>query len=485
MFSLFKSPDVKRSKHPIYLFNTATRKNEEFQSLKDKEVTIYACGPTVYDHIHIGNLRAYLLPDLLQRVFLYNGYQVKLTINFTDFGHLTDDADSGEDKMMKGLRREGLPITIEAMRGFAQTYIESFKHDNDAFGNLTATHYTRASDYIQEQIKLIETLEEKGYTYTISDGIYFDISKFPSYGVLGNIDLSALKAGARVEVNQEKHHPADFALWKNGPLGWKSKWGLGFPGWHIECTAMAFATLGKQIDIHTGGEDLMYTHHNGEIAQAECITGKQYVKYWLHNAHIKINDEKIAKSAGNGLRLSDLVADGYTPEDYRYWLLQSHYRTTANFSYEALSASKQALLKLKRFVYEELADITPTVINSVYEERFMLAIHNDLDTPKAIAILWDVVKDNQIKVGEKMATIVAFDSILNIGLSKDGEVGRAELGFINQNDIPEDIQALLDQREVARIAHNWPEADRIRDTIAVQGFQLEDTPLGPKISRII
>lgn len=484
MFRLFKSAPVKNIPSAIYLHNSATRQLEEFKSLKDSEVLIYACGPTVYDHIHIGNLRAYLLPDLLHRLFLYCGYQVKLTINFTDFGHLSDDGDAGEDKMMKGLTREGLPITIDAMRGFAETYIDSFKADNKAFGNLPATYYTRASDYLEEQIKLIETLEQKGYTYEISDGVYFDISKFPSYGVLGNIDLNAMKAGARVEINPEKHHPADFALWKKGALGWNSKWGVGFPGWHIECTAMAFATLGKQLDIHTGGEDLMYTHHNGEIAQAECITGKQYVKYWLHNAHIKIDDEKISKSLGNGLRVADIIEDGYSPTDYRYWLLQSHYRTTANFSYDALGAAKQALTKLKRFVYEELADITPTMVNEDYEKRFVEAMQNDLDTPKAISILWDLVKDSQVKVGEKLITIHAFDSILNLGLSLDGDTGRAELGYISNTDIAEDIQMLINEREVARIAHNWPEADRIRDTIASKGYQLEDTASGPKISRL-
>lgn len=484
MFSLFKSSRNTNIQSPIFLHNSATRKLGEFKPLKDGEVTIYACGPTVYDHIHVGNLRAYLLPDLLHRLFLYCGYQVKLTINFTDFGHLTDDADAGEDKMLNGLRKAGLPITIEAMRDFAQTYISSFKADNTSFGNLPATYYTRASDYIKEQVKLIETLEEKGYTYEIADGVYFDISKFPSYGVLGNIDLSAMKAGARVEINPDKHHPADFALWKKGSLGWTSKWGVGFPGWHIECTAMAFATLGKQLDIHTGGEDLMYTHHNGEIAQAECITGKQYVKYWLHNAHIKINDEKISKSLGNGIRLANLIEDGYSPEDYRYWLLQSHYRTTANFSYEALNAAKQALSKLKRFVYEELADITPTMVNEDYETRFINAIQNDLDTPKAIAIMWDLMKDPAVKVGEKLITIHAFDSILNIGLSLDGETGRAELGYLTNTDIPEEIQALIDEREVARIAHNWPEADRLRDTISARGYQLEDTQNGPKISRL-
>jgi len=424
------------------------------------------------------------VPDLLRRLFLYNGYHVKSTINFTDFGHLSDDADAGEDKMVKGMRREGLPITLEAMRGFAEPYIESFKKDNIAFGNLPPTNYTRASDYIKEQIKLIQTLEEKGYTYKINDGVYFDISKFPNYGELGNINLEELKAGARVEVNSEKRQPADFALWKNGDLGWPSRWGIGFPGWHIECTAMAFATLGKQIDIHTGGEDLMYTHHNGEIAQAECITGKKFVSYWLHNAHITIHNQKIAKSSGNGLNLSELQNQGFSPADYRYWLLTSHYRTTSNFSLEALESSKQALVRLQRFVYEELDDVKPIRVNDVYETNFLTALHDDLDTPKAIAILWDLVKDDSISHAEKLATIHACDSLLEIGLSKTPAEGKVSLGYVKKVAIPVDVQTLIEEREVARRASNWAEADRLREAISVQGYTIKDTPSGFQISKI-
>lgn len=467
----------------IYLYNSATKQKEEFKPLKPGLVTMYACGPTVYDHIHIGNLRAYLLPDLLHRLFLYNGYKVKFTINFTDFGHLSDDGDAGEDKIMKGMTAAGLPINIEAMREFAVPYIESFKKDNKIFGNLPATTYARASDYIQEQIKLIETLDEKGYVYETSDGVYFDISKFPKYGVIGNIDLNQIKAGARVEVNKEKKHPADFALWKKGALGWKSKWGVGFPGWHIECTAMIFATLGKQIDIHTGGEDLKYTHHNAEICQAESVTGKTFVNYWLHNSHITMSGEKIAKSVGNGLTLRELADKGYSAHDYRYWLLQSHYRTTANFSFEALDAAKQALTRLKRFVYEELDGIKPTNVVAKYEAEFMNAMQDDLDTPKAIATLWDLVKDVSLQPGEKLATIISFDSLLEVGLSKDSATGKAELGYLPLSEVPEDVKELLDQRDVARLAQNWPEADRLREAIKLKGYEIEDSTEGVKVTK--
>ena len=258
---------------------------------------------------------------------------------------------------------------------------------------------------------------------------------------------------------------------------------MGFPGWHIECTAMAFATLGKTIDVHTGGEDLMYTHHNGEIAQAECASGKPFVHYWLHNAHITIKDEKIAKSAGNGIKLSDLIEKGYSPADYRYWLLTSHYRTTANFSYKALDACKQALLRLKRFVYEELRDVKASSLNADYEQRFMAAIHDDFDTPGAIAILFELMKDNAVADNEKLATIHAFDSILEIGLSLSSEDGAHALGFVSSTEIPNTIQTLVDEREAARIAQNWPEADRLREALSVQGYTVEDSAEGPKLSK--
>lgn len=480
MFGLFEVNED-RSLQPLYLYNTATKQKELFKPLKKKMVTIYSCGPTVYDHIHIGNLLAYLLPDLLTRLFLVSGYQVKSTINFTDFGHLTDDGDHGEDKIMKGMRREGLSISLESMRTFAEPYIESFKMDNQKFGNRAPSNYTRASDYVRQQVKLIETLEQKGYAYETSDGVYFDVGKFPKYGQLGNLDLDKMKAGARVEVNKEKHHPADFALWKKGELGWDSRWGLGFPGWHIECTAMAFATLGKQIDIHTGGEDLMYTHHNGEIAQAECATGKKYVNYWLHNAHVKTNDEKFAKSAGNGLSLKDLEAKGYCPLSYRYWLLQSHYRTAANFSWQALDSAAEAHSRLKRLVYLDLAEVKPTAVSSEYEMKFTKAMHDDLNTPQALAILWELVKDEEVSLGSKLATIHLFDSYLGLGLSLPVAEGQAKLGFLPKSAWPTELATTIKEREAARDAKEWETADSLRQKIVAAGYQLEDTASGPQL----
>ncbi len=467
---------------PLYFFNSASRKKEVFTSLKPGVVTMYSCGPTVYDHIHIGNLRSFLLADLIKRVCLYNGYQVKHVINFTDFGHLTDDGDAGEDKMMKALKREGKPISLSAMREVADTYMRSFKEDNDAFRNIRPTKYTPASEYVREQIRLIQTLYEKGYAYETSDGVYFDISKFPAYGLLGNINVQELQSGARVTVNSEKRHPADFALWKKGLLGWESMWGKGFPGWHIECTAMIFTTLGKQIDIHTGGEDLMYTHHNGEIAQAEAVTGKKYVSYWLHNAHLKINDTKIAKSLGNGIRLSGLMDRGFSPLVYRYWLLTGHYRSSMNFTFEALDASKQALFRLRRFVFEECKNVSGT-ISEPYRKKFHTAINDDLDTAKAIALMWEVVKDTSLSNPDKVATLREMDSVLDIGLSDEPSDVVRELGIVARDEVPAEIQELLDKREIARATHNWSEADYLREAINLKGYAIEDSPQGQKISK--
>lgn len=475
-----KRPAVERK--PLYFYNSATRTKEEFTPLKPGIAKIYSCGPTVYDNVHIGNLRAFLMADILKRTLQFNGYRVEHTMNFTDFGHLTDDADAGEDKMMKGLKREGKPVTLAAMRELSDTYIDRFLEDAAEMRFLEPTHWTRASDYVKEQIALITTLEEKGYTYETSDGLYFDIAKFPRYGVLGNIDLSKVKDGARVEVNPEKRHPADFALWKKGLLGWDSRWGKGFPGWHIECSAMAMATLGKQLDIHTGGEDNMYTHHNAEIAQSECATGKMFAKYWLHSAFITIEQTKIAKSLGNSITLTQLHDRGFTGEDYRYWLLTGHYRSGMNFTFDALKAAKTSLFRLKRYLYEEFNNAKGK-INESYRNRFHEAINNDLDTPSAIAIVWELIKDDTVTPGDKVATIKFFDNVLGVGLADDpDEIVRA-LGVIAPEDIPEDIQELIDQREAARLVRNWDEADYLREAINLKGYTIEDSADGPKLTK--
>ncbi len=481
MFSLFSKND---SVHfpPLSLFNTLTKSTETFVSLKNNEVSIYSCGPTVYDYAHIGNLRAYVFVDTLKRTLLYNGYTVNNTINFTDFGHLTSDEDTGDDKMMKGLKREGLDVSLENMRLLSDKYIAAFKADMDALNILPPTQWARASDYIREQIALIETLEQKGYTYEISDGVYFDVEKYTAYGKLGNINIGKLKAGARVEVNTEKRHPADFALWKKGELGWKSRWGKGFPGWHIECSAMAFATLGKQIDIHTGGIDHIAVHHNAEIAQCECATGKQFAHFWMHNEHLQIRNEKIAKSVGNGLTLRELTERGYTGDDYRYWLLQTHYRTPTNFSFEALDAAKQALRRIKQIMFMDWAEERGK-LNLKKQRELVTLINDDLNTPRVIAFMHDLIKDESLTKGERRALVMECDALLGIGLSVDPEVGKESLGLLAFNDIPQAVQTLVDQRQAARAAQNWLESDRLRDAIQLTGYTITDTPQGPQITK--
>ncbi|MEY3784540.1 MAG: hypothetical protein RLZZ230_862 [Candidatus Parcubacteria bacterium] len=482
MFTKLFGPKTPVYMREVKLYNTESGKKEVFVPVDSKTVKMYSCGPTVYDYAHIGNLRAYLSADIVKRVLIRNGYIVNQTINFTDFGHLTDDGDAGEDKMMKGLKREGLPTTLDAMRQLSDRYIKAFKEDFDELNILPPTTWARASDYIKKQISLIKTLDEKGFTYETSDGLYFDISQFPKYGKLGKINLKKLKSGARVEVNSEKRHPADFAVWKKGELGWDSRWGKGFPGWHIECSAMAMDTLGKQIDIHTGGVDHISIHHNAEIAQSEAATGKEFVKYWLHNEFITIDSTKVSKSLGNTITMRHLKDRGFSGDDYRYWLLTAHYRTTTNFSWDALKASKQALFRLKRYMYEDFKRKTSTPDEN-YLEKFDARLADDFDTPGAIAVLWDMLKDDKLDNKTKCGTLMSMDEILDIGLSDNLLEGVQSLGVVSVDDLPTAVQDLIDQREVARIARNWIEADTLRDAIKLKGYTLEDTNYGPKVTK--
>ncbi len=479
---LFKARSAPAQTPAVQLYNTESDKIETFTPLKATEVLLYSCGPTVYDFAHIGNLRSYVFSDILKRTLIFHGYTVKHTINLTDFGHLTDDGDAGEDKMMKGLKREGLPITLTAMRELSDRYIHAFEDDIAALNILPPTTWSRASDYIAAQIRLIETLSEKGYTYETSDGVYFDIKKFPRYGCLGHIDISKLESGARVEINKEKHHPADFAVWKKGLLGWDSRWGKGFPGWHIECSAMAMATLGKSIDIHTGGIDHIPVHHNAEIAQSESATGKPFVRYWMHNAFLTIDNTKISKSLGNSINLRHLIDRGFSGEEYRYWLLTSHYRSPINFSWEALTSAKQALFRLRRFVYEEYRQQTGSP-DATYVDKFRALIANDLDTPQAIALLWQITKDATLDNKTKCATIHVFDSILDLGLRAPLDEGARSLGVLTPEEVPLDVQELIKRREAARIARNWLEADTLREALNLKGYAVEDTPHGPKVTK--
>lgn len=481
MLSIFKNQASSRPTLPLYLHNTRSGLNEEFTPRTPGHVLLYSCGPTVYDYAHIGNLRAYVFTDTLKRALLYNSYQVEQTINFTDFGHLTSDEDSGEDKMMKGLRREGMDISLKSMRILSDRYIDAFKADMTALNILPPSTYARASDFVSEQIELITAIVDAGHTYETADGLYFSVETYPDYGQLGNVDLNAIRSSERMTDNPDKRHPADFALWKKSDLGWDSAWGTGFPGWHIECSAMAMSTLGEQIDIHTGGIDHINIHHNAEIAQCECVTHEPFARYWLHNEHLQIDGAKVSKSDGSMLTLRDLTHRGYAATDFRYLLLQSHYRTPTQFSWDALDAAKQSLHRLKEQLFTDW-NVPPEAMPEAWQQTLHSAINDDLNTAKVIAQLHTASKDSSLSPGQKRALFIEADSLLGLGFAVDPETGLEALGHIAILDLPEVVQALVEEREVARTMKNWPESDRLRDAIAEAGYSVTDAPAGPSIT---
>jgi len=484
VFSGFSSP-TKDAKPPLFFFNTLTRTKEEFVPLKNDYVRMYNCGPTVYDYVHIGNLRAFVFADTIRRVLVLNGYKVMQVLNITDVGHLTSDGDDGDDKMTFALRREGKELTLEAMKNLSTFYMESFLEDLDALNIKRPSVLPRASDHINANIALIETLMEKQYAYVTSDGVYFDTARFSQYGKLGCIDLSGQKSGARIQVNIEKRNSIDFALWKrNANLGWESPWGRGFPGWHIECSAMAMEYLGKEIDIHTGGIDLIGTHHNNEIAQSECATGKPFARYWMHNEFINIEGTKISKSLKNTINIKQLKEHGYNPLAYRYWLLTGHYRTNMNFSFVALDAASVALTRLHKYFVEKLGVSKKGKVDEVYANKLLVTINDDLDTPHAVALLWELVKDESISLSSKRATMLHFDKVLGLGflqLTKRGMATTQLLVEESKQEIPEEVMTLVVEREKARVEKNWEHADRLRKEIVSKGFDIEDAQDGPKV----
>lgn len=474
---------------PVLRFhNTLSGALEEFAPFFAREVKMYNCGPTPYDQQHIGNMVPPLLADLIRRTLALWGYKTKQVMNITDFGHLTGDnegdPDQGDDKMTRGLKREGLAPTMKNMRTLAEKYTRIFFDDITLLGVDTArVTYPRASDYIPEQIALIQSLEQKGYAYRIYGGVYFDTAKFAGYGKLGNINMEGQEAGARVEENKEKKNPRDFVLWKTSDkLGWPSPWGKGFPGWHIECTAMIFALLGRQIDIHTGGIEHIPVHHNNEIAQAEAITGKQYVRYWLHNAHITVEGKKISKSLGNTVYVHNIVDRGLNPRALRYWFLTGHYRTQMNFTWEAIEGANQALLRLTRAFLEAGSTSAPDEPAAVeFKKSFYAALAHDLDTPRALALLWELVKDPVISPAAKRASMLLADRAFGLGLA-DARPS-ATIKVVEQSDLPADIQKMVQEREEARTTHDFAKADILRKAVEAAGYTLVDSPGGPEITK--
>lgn len=451
------------------IYNTLTRQKEEFKPIKENEVGIYSCGPTVYSSPHIGNMYAYVCWDVLVRTFKYLGYKVNNVINITDVGHLTSDADSGEDKMEKGSRKEGLTVW-EIAKKYENEFLENLKELNIE----VPWKMPRATDHIQEQIDLIKKNETNGFTYKISDGIYFDTSKFADYGKFANLNLEKLKEGARVEVNEEKKSPSDFALWKFSPkdekrqMEWESPWGMGFPGWHIECTAMSTKYLGETFDIHTGGEDHIAVHHTNEIAQGYGAFGRNTANYWVHNAFITFKGSKISKSSGGLYTVKDLMDMGFDPLVYRYLVLGSHYRNGIEFSIENLKTAETALNKLKNYRTD-----TVGTVNSEFKKEFVELISNDLAMPEVLALVWKVAKSD-LKPDEKWVTLLDFDKVLGLNLDRE----------IEEEKIPEEIIELNNKRILLRTEKNYIEADKIREKINSLGYLVEDSENQCKIRPI-
>ncbi|HYF13072.1 MAG TPA: cysteine--tRNA ligase [Candidatus Paceibacterota bacterium] len=474
---------------PLQFRNTLSGNIEDFSSLTSGKVLMYNCGPTPYDRQHIGNMVPPILADIIRRTLEVWGYKTRQVMNITDFGHLSGDnegnPDVGDDKMTSGLKREGLKFTMANMRKLAEKYAALFFEDVEILGIKTKSiTYPRASDYIKEQIALVKTLEEKGYAYKIDDGVYFDTSKFRDYGKLGNINLENQREGARVEGSSEKRSSHDFVLWKSSKeLGWPSPWGKGFPGWHIECTAMIFTLLGKQIDIHTGGIEHIPIHHNNEIAQAEAASGrKPFVKYWLHNAHITIEGKKISKSLGNTVYLHNIVDRGHNPRAFRYWYLTGHYRTPMNFTWETIAGADQALRRLSRTYLELPGGGTP---HKPFLDIFYAHVARDLDTPGALAEIWQLIKNDgiykNVSPADTRASLAEADRILGLGLTEARP--SATLKIVEADELPSEMQKLLKAREEARKTKDFSTADTIRKQIEEQGFEIKDTAQGPEITK--
>ena len=451
-------------------YNTSTKKLEEFKPIKKDNVGIYSCGPTVYWNQHIGHMYAYVQWDVLVRFFKYLSYKTKWVMNITDVGHLTSDEDEGEDKIEKGAKREGLTVWQIAEK-YTKQFLESLKLLNIQKPDVLS----KATDHIQEQIDLIKKIEENGFTYKTKTGLVFDTSKFPNYDKFANLDLKKLWSGKRVEVDKDKKQPWDFLLWvTNQPkhiMQWDSPWGKGFPGWHIECTAMSTKYLGKRFDIHTGGIEHIKVHHTNEIAQAFGAFGHKVVNYWLHNAWLVFDGEKMSKSLDNNVLATDLVKKGYDPLSLRYLILTSHYHTGLNFTYDSLKGAETALKKLRNIVSdlrkEEGKKIDGKEMD-VYKKKFKEALNNDLNTPQALAVLWEVTKSD-LGSSDKLTLIFDFDRVLGLNLESYKE---------EKAEIPQKIKDLIKERDTLREQKKWKKADEVRKKIEDLGWQIKDTDKG-------
>jgi cysteinyl-tRNA synthetase len=455
----------------LRLYDTYTRSLRDFQPLPAPEVGLYSCGPTVYDYAHLGNLRTYIFVDLLRRVLLFNGYAVKHVMNITDVGHLTSDADTGEDKMETGQRRTG-----RSAWDIAEQYTQAFQDDLKRLNVLEPTIWCRATDHIAEQIALIACIAEKGFTYRTADGLYFDTARLPDYGHLARLDAAGLQAGARVDMG-EKRRVTDFALWKFSPpdrqrhMEWDSPWGKGFPGWHIECSAMSARYLGPFFDIHCGGEDHIPVHHTNEIAQTQACYGTRLANFWLHGYFLQMDDARMSKSAGDFVRLQTLLDRGYDPLTYRFFCLSAHYRARLSFTWRGLDGAAAALNRWRALAH---AWGEPGTSAADYVDRFTARVNDDLNLPRAVAVLWDLAKSD-LPDATKKATVLHFDRVLGLGLAGWQPVEAV---------VPADIWQLVQQRQQARAARQWPLADQLRARIGAAGYAVEDTAQGPQVHRV-
>jgi len=461
----------------LFLFNTLTRQKEEFKPLKKGRVSLYTCGPTVYDYAHIGNLRTYIFEDILRRTLEFNRYKVKHVMNITDVGHLTSDADEGEDKLEKGAKREGQPIWK-----MVEFYTHAFKTNLTELNILEPKQWCRATDYIKEQIKFVRQLEKKALTYKTPDGLYFNTAKYPDYARLAKLNVAGQQAGARVEVNAAKINPTDFALWKfsylNGrafdaaqddagarrQMEWDSPWGIGFPGWHLECSVMSLKKLGKKFDIHCGGIDHIPVHHTNERAQNWGLTNQEAVRFWVHGEFLIINDAKMAKSEGNFITLQTFKDKGINPLAYRYFVLQAHYRSKLNFSWEALAAAQTGYNNLIR----EIAGLDrPGKACHTCLGKFTTAVNDDLNTPAALAVVQELLKSDKPS-SKKRQTIVEFDKVLGLNLNQ----------YKVDQALGDRVKKLIEERQAARQNKDYQKADELRRRIEDQGIRIKDLPDG-------
>lgn len=469
---------------PLKFFNTLTRKKEKFVPLEKGKVKMYTCGPTVYWFAHIGNFRTFIFEDILRRVLEYNGFQVTHVMNITDVGHLTSDADTGEDRIEIGARRER-----KSAWEIAEFYAKAFFKDAERLNLLKPTIVCKATDHIKDMIELVQRLEKKGFTYITDDGVYFDTSKLKDYGKLTGMNFErlneTLKAGARVEFNPQKRNITDFALWKFSPknqkrqMEWDSPWGRGFPGWHIECSAMSMKYLGETFDIHCGGIDHIQVHHTNEIAQSEAATGKEFVRYWLHGAFLVLGKKmRMGKSEGNIITIQDIIDKSFDPLAFRYLCLTAHYKSQLEFTWESLEAAQKALSTLREHVRELRENLDKNEKESgrkqVFQKMFLEAINDDLDMPKALSIVWNLVRSEEpISNREKYELLLEFDKVLGLDLAREAKI----------EELPKEIEDLIKEREEARKKRDWKTADEIRKKLRERGILLEDTPKGVRWKR--